>query len=128
MQLTDTMGGRIVDCSRASRWITVVLTDANDNSNRGGGSEAVLVETLEIKAGAVIDNSSVDLYYLNGGAVKKFKVGDINLDGEVDIDDFVIFKNNCGAMSGATWGTSDLDGDRDVDLDDFTIYKNSFGS
>ena len=52
--------------------------------------------------------------------------GDIDLDGDVDLDDFVILKLNFG--TGTTWGTGDLDGDGDVDLDDFVILKLNFGS
>jgi len=52
--------------------------------------------------------------------------GDADLDGDVDLDDFVIMKVNWGA--GATWGQADLDGDGDVDLDDFVILKNNWGS
>jgi len=52
--------------------------------------------------------------------------GDIELDGDVDLDDVVILKQNFGTASWATWGTGDLDGDRDVDLDDFVIHKKYF--
>ncbi|NLF29695.1 MAG: hypothetical protein GX591_02265 [Planctomycetes bacterium] len=53
--------------------------------------------------------------------------GDADGDGDVDLDDFVILKNNFGTPSGATQATGDFDGDGDVDLDDFVILKTNFG-
>ncbi|NLF31555.1 MAG: hypothetical protein GX591_11800, partial [Planctomycetes bacterium] len=55
------------------------------------------------------------------------KPGDINLDGAVDLDDFVILKQNFGA-AGASWDQGDLTGEGDVDLDDFVILKQNFGT
>ncbi len=51
--------------------------------------------------------------------------GDADLDGDVDLDDFVALKSNFG--TGATWAEGDFDGDNDVDLSDFVILKNNFG-
>ena len=53
--------------------------------------------------------------------------GDADGDGDVDLDDFVILKNNFGTNSGATCDMGDFDGDGDVDLDDFVLLKNNFG-
>jgi len=50
---------------------------------------------------------------------------DFDGDGDVDLDDFVILKNNWGSSSPAG---GDADGDGDVDLDDFVILKNEWGS
>ena len=52
--------------------------------------------------------------------------GDADLDGDVDLDDFVLLKINFG--TGDTWGEGDFDGDGNVDLDDFVILKNNFGT
>jgi hypothetical protein len=52
--------------------------------------------------------------------------GDADLDGDVDLDDFVLLKINFG--TGSTWGQGDFDGDGNVDLDDFVILKNNFGT
>ena len=48
---------------------------------------------------------------------------DLDGDGDVDLDDFVILKNAFGIN-----GDGDCDGDGDTDLDDFVILKNEFGS
>lgn len=107
--------------------ITVKLVDDHNNGNRGGGDEAVLLNSLSILAGGMIDNTDCDLYYLDGGNVRKFKPGDADLDGDVDLDDFTVQKNNWG-MDGATWSQGDFDADRDVDLSDFVILKNNMGT
>ncbi len=54
--------------------------------------------------------------------------GDADGDGDVDLDDFVILKNNFGTAAGATCAEGDFDGDGDVDLDDFVLLKNNFGA
>jgi len=51
------------------------------------------------------------------------KPGDLDGDGDVDLDDFVILKNNFGVSD-----AGDCDGDGDTDLDDFVILKNNFGT
>ncbi len=53
--------------------------------------------------------------------------GDADGDGDVDLDDFVILKNQFGTTSGATYAQGDFDGDGDVDLDDFVVLKQNFG-
>ncbi|NLF32684.1 MAG: hypothetical protein GX591_17550, partial [Planctomycetes bacterium] len=53
--------------------------------------------------------------------------GDADADGDVDLDDFVLLKQNFGTPSGATAAQGDFDGDGDVDLDDFVILKQNFG-
>ena len=51
---------------------------------------------------------------------------DFDLDGDVDLDDFVILKSNFGTGTTHAEGDANLDGG--VDLDDFVILKNEFGS
>jgi hypothetical protein len=71
-------------------------------------------------AGVWID----DVQIIGGGAVGK--PGDADGDGDVDLDDFVILKNNFGA-SPLIDDRADFDGDGDVDLDDFVVLKQGFG-
>ena len=53
--------------------------------------------------------------------------GDINGDGNTDIDDFIILAGNFGTPSGATLAEGDLNGDGAVDIDDFIILAGDFG-
>jgi hypothetical protein len=55
-----------------------------------------------------------------------FNPADFNDDGEVDLADFTILRNNFG--SGTLFSEGDADGDGDVDLGDFTILRNNFGA
>ncbi|NLF32934.1 MAG: hypothetical protein GX591_18865, partial [Planctomycetes bacterium] len=53
---------------------------------------------------------------------------DFDFDGDVDLDDFVILKQNFGLTGTATLAQGDATGDRNVDLDDFVILKQTFGT
>jgi len=81
------------------------------------GARAASIDLLEIPRGPTPD----------AGAYEFTAPGDIDGDGDVDLDDFVILKKNFAALD-ATRAQGDLDGDRDVDLDDFVILKKNFGS
>ncbi|TVQ81336.1 MAG: hypothetical protein EA380_02010 [Phycisphaeraceae bacterium] len=54
--------------------------------------------------------------------------GDINGDGIVDLDDFIILAGNFGSGPGATPQQGDLNGDGFVNLDDFIILAGNFGN
>ncbi len=54
--------------------------------------------------------------------------GDVDGDGDVDFDDYLLLQNNFGTTSGATRENGDLDGDGDVDFDDFLILQRNFGA
>jgi hypothetical protein len=54
--------------------------------------------------------------------------GDANLDGKVDGADFLVWQNNFGTASGATWSTGDFNGDGKVDGADFLLWQNNFGA
>ncbi len=54
--------------------------------------------------------------------------GDADGDGDVDLADFTILRNNFGVDMGATVMTGDFNGDGTVDLADFTILRNNFGT
>ena len=59
------------------------------------------------------------------GAAEFVLQGDANLDGTVDLSDFVILRNNFG--SGSLFSQGDFNGDGQVDLADFVILRNNFG-
>jgi CubicO group peptidase (beta-lactamase class C family) len=52
--------------------------------------------------------------------------GDADRDGDVDLADFTLLRNNFGTVPGRFVG-GDLDGNAIVDLADFTILRNHFG-
>ena len=55
--------------------------------------------------------------------------GDLDFDGDVDLDDYQLLLDNLAIeLDGpiSTGSTGDLDFDRDVDLDDFSIFKTEF--
>ena len=54
--------------------------------------------------------------------------GDINADGVVNLDDFIILAGNFGSGPGMTPPQGDLNGDGFVDLDDFIILAGNFGT
>ncbi|MFW6155353.1 MAG: family 16 glycosylhydrolase [Planctomycetota bacterium] len=54
-------------------------------------------------------------------------IGDIDADRDVDLDDFLMFKNRFGQPA-APDGKGDFNGDGVVDLDDFILFKMNFGA
>jgi len=121
--------------------------DPTDGDGVGAGAD-VLLETLSLQASAsgslVINLASPDAVYTNSqfpdgqtfgsittGAGVTINVGplpgDIDDDGDVDLDDYVLFG---AAMSGPTAPTAepdaDLDGDGDCDLTDFATFSIGF--
>ncbi|NLF30863.1 MAG: hypothetical protein GX591_08260 [Planctomycetes bacterium] len=54
--------------------------------------------------------------------------GDADGDRDVDLDDFVLLKQNFGLTAGAAWNQGDFDHDGAVTLDDFAILKQNFGT
>ncbi|WP_442483112.1 dockerin type I repeat-containing protein [Aeoliella sp. SH292] len=55
-------------------------------------------------------------------------VGDVNLDGTVDGDDYVAWKNGFGITEGAILTQGDLNGDGAVNLADYTIWRDNLGA
>lgn len=84
---------------------------------------------LRVPAGTQWDLT--DLYSDQGiGEVALSSVqrpGDIDGDGEVSLDDFIILKANFGAVFAALT-EGDLTGDFVIDLADFNVLKQNFGS
>lgn len=52
--------------------------------------------------------------------------GDVNLDGQVDLSDFVLLKTNFGGVGRRTDG--DLNDDGKISLEDFVLLKTNFGA
>ncbi|GMU83405.1 MAG: hypothetical protein AMXMBFR47_32750 [Planctomycetota bacterium] len=54
-------------------------------------------------------------------------VGDIDNDGDVDLQDLATLLGGFGTADGATLAGGDLDGDGDVDISDLTLMLSSYG-
>jgi len=94
---------------------------------------------IDLLAAAVRDRIVDDRYDLNrdgtvsGGDVEYLvcdilgtEIGDTNLDGRVDLIDFVQLKQNIGETD-ASWSDGDLDCDGVVSLTDVVVLKSAFG-
>ena len=53
--------------------------------------------------------------------------GDVDLDGDVDIFDFLFLQAAYGTTSGATWDIGDFNFDGDVDIFDFLTLQSEYG-
>jgi len=80
-----------------------------------------------------LDDATILDHYLNGlglttgGGAPSFHPGDANGDGQVDLQDFGLLKDNFGISGTATWAMGDFNNDLQVDLQDFGILKDHFG-
>jgi len=82
--------------------------------------------TVTLKVTDSVGEESTDTVRVTivaGGA----RPGDCDGDGDIDLDDFVIFKGSFGRTD-ASAADGDCDGDGDVDIDDFVILKQNFGT
>jgi hypothetical protein len=55
-------------------------------------------------------------------------LGDLDLDGDVDLADLNTLLSHYGQTSGATYADGDIDGDEDVDLNDLTLLLSNYGA
>jgi hypothetical protein len=60
--------------------------------------------------------------------IRQTKVGDLNLDGQVSISDFIDLASNFGSVGTATWQEGDLNYDHNVSISDFIDLASNFGS
>ncbi|MFW6155545.1 MAG: GEVED domain-containing protein [Planctomycetota bacterium] len=107
--------------------------DADDIDLEGAAIQAGLNASIyDLNDDGTVDDDDLteiveQLVFVNGDPTDRgTHFGDADLDGDVDLDDFVILKYNFGIGSG--WAQGDFDVDGDVDLDDFIILKNNFGA
>jgi len=64
----------------------------------------------------------------SGAATRTLKLGDITLDGQVNISDLTTLAGNYGAVSGKNWTTGDFNGDGAVNISDLTILAGAYGT
>jgi len=95
-----------------------------------------------VSAFAVFDDGSGPALYAGGGFTTADGVpssyiakwggcacaGDVDVDGDIDVDDLTALLSNFGTPSAATRRDGDLDGDGDVDLSDLTVLLAYFGT
>ncbi len=103
----------------------VQLVDVYDNQPNWEGAEAVYVENLLIGPGSYLDPNGLDLYYLNGGAPKRFVPCDANLDGVVNGGDYTVWADNY-QQTGVGQPGGDFNGDGVVDGGDYTLWADSY--
>ena len=60
--------------------------------------------------------------------LRQTRLGDSDLDGDVDLSDLINFAVNYGQVSGAAWNESDFDYDGDVDLNDLNSLAAYYGA
>ena len=77
---------------------------------------------IDLNADGVVNQLDVDTLVRD---VLKTEYGDIDLDGNVSINDFNTFASNFGKAGG--WAKGDFDGDNSVSINDFNIFANYFG-
>jgi len=71
--------------------------------------------------GLLIDNLAFE------GVTPNLHPGDANGDNTVNIQDFIVLKQNYGIATGATWAQGDFDGNGAVNIQDFIILKQNYG-
>jgi hypothetical protein len=120
------------------KWSTWVFTFNADGSitlrSEGQGKEKTspAVETTITQVFAASYSTDLGGVWIDDvqlvAGIAPCNPGDADADGDVDLDDFVLLKNNFGTTTGATCAMGDFDADGDVDLDDFVLLKNNFGA
>ncbi len=89
------------------------------NISASGSLPTMLLDSAD----GTITYDEIDGYFSNK------ILGDIEGDGDVDFDDFILFAGAYGTSVGEpTYNPeADLDGDGDVDFDDFIIFAGNYG-
>ncbi|MFW6146745.1 MAG: PEP-CTERM sorting domain-containing protein [Planctomycetota bacterium] len=132
------------DWSRVRDIGTLQLVDRFDNQPQFEKPEALYVHKLVVGPDSILDLNGLNLYALGMkihpdakiigelpalvDAVELTLPGDSDMDGDVDLDDFVALKRGFGAAARVHWGHGDYDGNGRVDLDDFVALKRNFGA
>jgi hypothetical protein len=106
--------GRVVPVVSFGREIRVITVPRIDSLGNSGPEQLVLYSAGGIRLHSVEVSTELPC------------PGDVDLDGDTDLEDFHIFANNFGGLVPPGSG-GDLDGDGALGLGDFRILANNFG-
>ncbi len=118
--------GQILSAYSGGLWTGAGITSStaaasgHGNTAIGFASNADSGMGLTSFGGVAVDPSSLLLRYT--------VLGDANLDGKVDIADFLLLRHNFGLTSNASWDQGDFDYDGKIDITDFMILRAHFGA
>jgi len=103
----------------------VSLYNAIANANKAGAADAFdgIVDS-GLHAGAKIGLAQIGDHIL----IRPTKPGDLNLDGNVTISDFIDLASNFNTVGTATWQEGDLNYDHNVTVSDFIDFAANFNS
>jgi hypothetical protein len=76
-------------------------------------------------------SSGLGLAVLSGSdhvSIRQTRIGDLNLDGNVTISDFIDLASNFNTVGTATWQEGDLNYDGNVTISDFIDLASNFGA
>lgn len=85
--------------------------------------EASMEPQLDVNGDLEIDDRDLN-YWVE--FIAGTRVGDVNLDGRVNFNDFITVAENFG-KSNTTWGEGDFDGNGVTDFSDFLLLAENFG-
>jgi len=109
---------------------TVTTTTIKVKGVYGVGSTNARLTQVTAMSGATYLTSNFDTFGGNSYSfTRNAKGGDVDLDGDIDFDDFgVFFANYPLAATGQTWNTGDFNGNGDVEFDDFGTFFGNYGA
>jgi hypothetical protein len=105
--------------AKAALWSDIV------NANKPGAVDPLdgIVDTaLHTSSGVGLAQQS------NNILIRSTRIGDVNLDGNVSIADFLQLAGNFGTVGTATWQEGDVNYDNNVSIADFLALAGNFGS
>jgi hypothetical protein len=103
----------------------VSLYNAIANANQAGAADAFDgIVDAGLHAGAKIGLAQIGDHIL----IRPTRVGDLNLDGQVSISDFIDLASNFNTTGTATWQEGDLNYDHNVTVSDFIDFAANFNS
>jgi len=103
----------------------ISLYDAIVNANKSGAADpldGIIDSGLHTSSGIGLAQQADSIL------IRSTRIGDVNLDGNVSIADFLQLAGNFGSVGNATWQEGDLNYDHNVSIADFLALAGNFGS